>query len=62
MRDPNRPVPRGVYILPNLFTTASLFTGFMSIIFAVSGRYDSAAWRHFIQRPPWTAWTARWPA
>ena len=44
MRDPNRPVPRGVYILPNLFTTASLFTGFMSIIFAVSGRYDSAAW------------------
>lgn len=44
MRDPNRPVPRGVYILPNLFTTASLFTGFLSIIFAVSGRYDSAAW------------------
>ena len=24
--------------------SASLFTGFMSIIFAVSGRYDSAAW------------------
>lgn len=44
MRDPNRPVSRGVYILPNLFTTASLFTGFLSIIFAVSGRYDSAAW------------------
>ena len=44
MRDPNRPVPRGVYILPNLFTTASLFTGFLGIIFAVSGRYDSAAW------------------
>ena len=44
MHAPHRPVSRGVYILPNLFTTASLFTGFLSIIFAVSGRYDSAAW------------------
>lgn len=44
MRDPNRPVPRGVYILPNLFTTASLFTGFLSVILAVSGQHDSAAW------------------
>lgn len=43
MRDPNRPVSRGVYILPNLFTTASLFAGFMSIVLAVSGRVDSAA-------------------
>lgn len=43
MRNSHRPPPRGVYILPNLFTTASLFAGFMSIIFAVSGRPGTAA-------------------
>jgi len=44
MADPKRPVPRGVYILPNLFTTASLFSGFLSIILAVEGNCDGAAW------------------
>ncbi len=44
MRDPNKPFSRGVYILPNLFTTASLFAGFFSIILAFSGRFDDAAW------------------
>ena len=44
MRDPNKPVPRGVYILPNLFTTASLFAGFLSITLAISGDFDNAAW------------------
>ena len=44
MRDPNKPVPRGVYILPNLFTTASLFAGFFSIILSFAGRFDEAAW------------------
>ena len=44
MRDPNKPVPRGVYILPNLFTTASLFAGFFSIILAFKGQFDMAAW------------------
>lgn len=44
MRDPNKPVPRGVYILPNLFTTASLFAGFLSITMAFAGNFDDAAW------------------
>ncbi len=43
MRDPQRPTPRGIYILPNLFTTASLFAGFLSMLLAVSGRPESAA-------------------
>lgn len=43
MAEPKRPISRGVYILPNLFTTASLFTGFLSIVLAVSGKPDSAA-------------------
>ncbi len=33
---PNR---RGVYLLPNLFTTAALFGGFYSIISALNGRF-----------------------
>ena len=44
MRDPNKPISRGVYILPNLFTTASLFAGFFSIILAFSDQFDMAAW------------------
>ena len=35
---------RGVYILPNLFTTASLFAGFFSIILAFKDQFDLAAW------------------
>lgn len=30
-------VRKGIYILPNLFTTASIFTGFMAIIWAAKG-------------------------
>lgn len=44
MHDPNKPFPKGVYILPNLFTTASLFAGFFSMILAFAGRFDEAAW------------------
>ena len=36
------------YILPNLFTTASLFAGFYSIVQAMNGRYDHAAIAIFI--------------
>ncbi len=35
--------PRGVYLLPNLLTTAALFSGFYSIIAAVKGNFDVAA-------------------
>lgn len=34
----------GIYILPNLFTTASLFSGFYSIIASMKGMYEIAAW------------------
>lgn len=44
MRDPHKSVARGAYILPNLFTTASLFAGFFSIILAFNNRFDEAAW------------------
>jgi len=35
---------KGVYLLPNLFTTGGLFSGFYSIVATVNGRYDTAAW------------------
>ena len=44
MDDQRKHFRRGIYILPNLFTTASLFAGFFSIILAFSGRFDEAAW------------------
>jgi CDP-diacylglycerol--serine O-phosphatidyltransferase len=34
---------RGIYILPNLITSAGLFGGFYAIIATIQGRYESAA-------------------
>jgi CDP-diacylglycerol--serine O-phosphatidyltransferase len=34
---------RGIYLLPNLFTTATLFAGFYAILAAMSGRFEAAA-------------------
>ncbi len=34
---------RGIYLLPNLFTTACLFGGFYAILAAMGGRYQAAA-------------------
>ncbi len=34
---------RGIYLLPNLFTTSALFAGFYGIIAALNGRYSEAA-------------------
>ena len=34
---------RGIYILPNLFTSASLFSGFYSIVATFEGRFEAAA-------------------
>ncbi|MBR3881517.1 MAG: CDP-diacylglycerol--serine O-phosphatidyltransferase [Mailhella sp.] len=39
-----KPVARGFYILPNLFTTGSLFCAFFSIILSFQGQFDLAAW------------------
>lgn len=43
MPDTRRLAARSVYILPNLFTTGSLFAAFFSIIMAIGGRMDTAA-------------------
>jgi CDP-diacylglycerol--serine O-phosphatidyltransferase len=34
---------KGIYVLPNLFTSASLFGGFYAIIASIQGRYEAAA-------------------
>ncbi|MCG8435536.1 MAG: CDP-diacylglycerol--serine O-phosphatidyltransferase [Gammaproteobacteria bacterium] len=39
---------RGIYILPNLFTTAALFAGFYAIVAAISDRYQAAAMAIFV--------------
>jgi len=39
---------RAIYLLPNLFTTASLFAGFYAIVVAMSGHYQAAAITVFI--------------
>jgi len=42
--NPNKPVPkRGVYLLPNLLTSAALFAAFYSIISGIGGRFEVAA-------------------
>jgi CDP-diacylglycerol--serine O-phosphatidyltransferase len=38
----------GAYIVPNLFTTANLFSGFFGMISAINGRYDLAALAIFV--------------
>ncbi len=35
--------PKGIYLLPNIFTTGNLFLGFFSIIASVQGEYEKAA-------------------
>ncbi|TBU95801.1 CDP-diacylglycerol--serine O-phosphatidyltransferase [Stutzerimonas kirkiae] len=39
---------RGVYLLPNLFTTANLFAGFFSIVMAINGNFYVAAATVFV--------------
>jgi CDP-diacylglycerol---serine O-phosphatidyltransferase len=39
---------RGVYLLPNLFTTASLFSGFFAIVQAMNQKFEIAAIAIFI--------------
>jgi len=40
-----KPLPRhkGVYILPNLFTTASLFLGFLGMVYSIEGQFEYTA-------------------
>lgn len=39
---------RGIYLLPNLFTTACLFAGFYAIVAAMTDRFEAAAIAIFI--------------
>ncbi len=39
---------RGIYLLPNLLTTAGLFAGFYAIVQAMTGRFEHAAVAIFI--------------
>ncbi len=49
--DPNAPATeaptaerrRGIYLLPNLFTTAALFAGFYAVLSANAGQFEAAA-------------------
>ena len=37
------PKRRGIYLLPNLFTTAALFAGFYAVVQALDGQFQTAA-------------------
>lgn len=39
---------RGIYVLPNLFTTAALFAGFYAIVQAMNGQFEQASMAIFI--------------
>ena len=43
-----RPRSRGIYLLPNLFTTGGLFGGFFAIIAASQGRFEAACVAIFV--------------
>ncbi len=44
----HRPLRRGIYLLPNLFTTGALFAGFFAIVQAMNGRFEQAAVAVFV--------------
>lgn len=39
---------RGIYLLPNLFTTAALFCGFYAIVSSINGKFEVAAIAIFV--------------
>jgi CDP-diacylglycerol--serine O-phosphatidyltransferase len=45
---PDRPRSRAIYLLPNLFTTGCLFSGFYAIVAAIDGNYHRAGIAVFI--------------
>ncbi len=46
--DKNRPRRRGIYLLPNLFTTAGLFAGFYAIVSAINSHFEVASIAIFV--------------
>src|SRR3990167_9136704 len=43
-----RVMPRGIYLLPNLLTTAALFAGFYAVVAAMKGYFEIAAIAIFV--------------
>jgi len=43
-----RPRSRAIYLLPNLFTTGCLFSGFYAIVAAIDGNYERAGFAVFL--------------
>lgn len=39
---------KGIYLLPNLFTTAALFAGFYAVVSAMNGKFEAAAIAIFV--------------
>lgn len=39
---------RGIYLLPNLFTTAALFSGFYAVLAAMNGQFEQASLAIFV--------------
>ncbi len=46
--DGRRERRRGIYLLPNLFTTGALFSGFYAVVAGMNGRFETAAIAIFI--------------
>ncbi len=47
-QDKSKKRRRGIYLLPNLFTTATLFFGFYAILAAMNGKFEAAAMAIFV--------------
>lgn len=45
---PRRPPHRGIYLLPNLFTTGAMFAGFYAIVASIDGHYRDAVIAVFV--------------
>lgn len=45
---PRGPRHRGIYLLPNLFTTGAMFAGFYAIVVSIGGRFTDAAIAVFV--------------
>ncbi|MCP3869312.1 MAG: CDP-diacylglycerol--serine O-phosphatidyltransferase [Gammaproteobacteria bacterium] len=45
---PGRRRSRGIYLLPNLFTTAALFSGFYAVLAAINGQFEPAVIAIFV--------------
>ncbi len=47
-QEPVKPRSRGIYLLPNLFTTGALFSGFYAVVASMNGHFENAAIALFV--------------